>query len=48
MCYLGDYKLVLKKYDDDTIFSLTIVSIFIGWFTFPFFWYVAYKQLTLK
>ena len=47
MNYIGDYKKVFKNksFDED---NLTIISVFAGWITFPFFWYVAYKQLTLK
>lgn len=47
MNYIGDYRSVFrnKSFDRD---NLAMIATFFGWITFPFFWYVAYKQLTLK
>jgi hypothetical protein len=42
-----DYKKIFKNKSFD-VENLTMIAIFAGWITFPFFWYVAYKQLTLK
>ena len=47
--YFGTPEKLFRKYSSyDGCFSLYIAAIFGGWFLFPFFIYVLYRQLELN